>query len=252
MSSFKKASKSFRRIHQERSQPKSRKHFGLLEKKKDYKIRAGRWHKKQDLLLALRRKAEAKNPDEFYYKMTSTKLKDGVHELSSAEPTMTEDQQKLMKTRDICYVQMKRMSEAKKIERLKGELHFLESEEKGSGQHTFFVDTKEEVSSFDLASRLDTDPKLIPRLFNRPTLHTLRSVPIIGSTDPRVLESQAKSRARQYHLLEQHVVREAKLMVTQQKIQTRKDLMDKRQKVRVKHETKTSPAVYRFKLERQR
>uniref|UniRef100_UPI00358E4DD5 probable U3 small nucleolar RNA-associated protein 11 n=1 Tax=Myxine glutinosa TaxID=7769 RepID=UPI00358E4DD5 len=251
MSSFKKATKSFRRIHQERSQPKSRKNLGLLEKKKDYKIRARHWHRKQDLLLALRRKAEEKNPDEFYYKMTSTKLQDGVHETSAAEPTVTEDQQKLMKTQDICYVQMKCMSEAKKIERLKGELHFLESEEE-SGRHTFFVDTKDEVSSFDLASRLDTDPELIPRIFNRPKLHTLQTRPVVGSTDPRVLKRQARTRAQQYHLLEQHVAREAKLLVTQQKIQTRKDLLDKRQKVKVKPETKSSPAIYRFKLERQR
>lgn len=57
------------KIHYERSQPSERKRFGLLEKHKDYKQRAENYHRKEEQLQNLRRKAAAKNPDEFYHKM---------------------------------------------------------------------------------------------------------------------------------------------------------------------------------------
>lgn len=78
MSSFKKAFQS--RRHQERSQPLGRqKRFGLLEKKADYKARAGDYHRKQDALNTLHAKAQQRNPDEFYFGMVSTATRNGVH-----------------------------------------------------------------------------------------------------------------------------------------------------------------------------
>ena len=64
MSSLRNAVK--RVAHKERSQPKSRQHLGLLEKKKDYKVRATDFHRKEDRIKAMRQKASMKNPDEFY------------------------------------------------------------------------------------------------------------------------------------------------------------------------------------------
>ncbi|XP_061920029.1 probable U3 small nucleolar RNA-associated protein 11 [Entelurus aequoreus] len=75
MSSFRKALKSRQRSHHEQSQPAFRKHLGLLQKKKDYKLRADDYHKKQNTLKALKKKALEKNPDEFYHNMVNSQIK---------------------------------------------------------------------------------------------------------------------------------------------------------------------------------
>ncbi|XP_069828785.1 probable U3 small nucleolar RNA-associated protein 11 [Dendropsophus ebraccatus] len=249
---FRKALKSRQKNHRERSQPGFRKNLGLLEKKKDYKLRADDYRKKKKTLDALRRKALEKNPDEFYFKMTSTKLQDGVHVMKQETEEVTEEQLKIMRTQDIKYVEMKRVAEAKKIERLKSELHLLDAEGKPKNRHTFFCDTKKEVRHFDLAERLNTAPELVNRVYNRPTLETLHNQTVKGPTAAKELKKLAKQRRQQYEILSQRIEREREMFVITQKIQTRKDLMDKRLKKKVVKETKNSPAIYKFKKQRKR
>ncbi|XP_077193365.1 putative U3 small nucleolar RNA-associated protein 11 [Paroedura picta] len=251
-SAFKKAAKAGQRQHRERAQLASRKHLGLLEKKKDYKLRADDYHKKQNVLQALRRKAQEKNPDEFYFKMTRVQLEDGVHVIKQQEEERTLEQQKLMKTQDLKYIEMKRVAEAKKIERLKSELHLLEAEGKQPNKHTFFFDSKKEVQSFDPATHLNTAPELMGRVYNRPTLEALQKKSILGTTHPDQLQKLAKQRKYQYNLLMQRIERERKMFVIAQKLQTRKDLLDKTQKVKVKKETVNRAAVYKFQFRRKR
>ncbi|KAG5271403.1 hypothetical protein AALO_G00179330 [Alosa alosa] len=253
MSSFRKALKSRQRDHKERSQLGFRKHLGLLEKKKDYKLRADDYHKKQNTLSALRKKAMDKNPDEFYFKMINSQLKDGVHvEKKKTEEEMTDEQKKVMRTQDIKYVEMKRVSEAKKIERLKSGLHLLDAEGKQKNEHVFFVDSKKEVEAFDLATHLNTVPELVKRTFNRPTVETLEKKSIVGAVEPRNIEKIARQRRNQYEILSQRIEREKKMFVISQKIQTRKDLQDKTRKVKVKGETANSAAIYKFDAKRKR
>ena len=57
----------------------ARRQYGLLEKKKDYKLRADDFHKKEEALRRLRRKAEERNPDEFYFAMQGAQTRQGVH-----------------------------------------------------------------------------------------------------------------------------------------------------------------------------
>ena len=65
----------------------ARRQYGLLEKKKDYKLRADDFHKKEEALRRLRRKAEERNPDEFYFAMQGAQTRQGVHAKRCAAAT---------------------------------------------------------------------------------------------------------------------------------------------------------------------
>lgn len=135
MSSFKNIMP--RREHRERLQPSRRiaKH-GLLEKKKDYKVRARDANRKSRRLKLLREKAAFRNPDEFYHAMSSAaptdrgrvrKVRDakqvgeGDHHVADGEV------RRLVETQDRAYVRMKIDREKRCVEKAKGRLHFLEA-----------------------------------------------------------------------------------------------------------------------------
>lgn len=64
-----------RRNHKERSQLVHRGKFGILEKHKDYVLRARDYHSKKDRITRLRQKAAERNKDEFYFAMNRQKTK---------------------------------------------------------------------------------------------------------------------------------------------------------------------------------
>ncbi|KQJ81788.1 hypothetical protein BRADI_5g03100v3 [Brachypodium distachyon] len=92
-----------RRAHKERAQPEARKKFGLLEKHKDYVVRAKAFHRKEDFIRKLKEKASFKNPDEFYFKMINSRTVDGVHR-SKPETNYTEEELLLLKNKDMGYI----------------------------------------------------------------------------------------------------------------------------------------------------
>ncbi|CAM6120734.1 unnamed protein product [Calypogeia fissa] len=159
MSSLRNAVK--RRTHKERSQPSDRNRLGLLEKHKDYVLRAKDFHKKEKRIQVLREKAAFKNPDEFYYKMINSKLVDGVHR-PKAGKEYSQEEVLLMKTQDIRYVLNKAQSEQKKVERLKAVLHSVGQAPTNS--HVYFAEDRLEAEKIATLA-VDTEPilKKVPK-----------------------------------------------------------------------------------------
>ncbi|KAG5040620.1 hypothetical protein JHK82_012741 [Glycine max] len=136
-----------RRAHKERSQPSSRKKFGLLEKHKDYVQRAKAFHKKEGTLRKLREKAANRNEDEFYFKMVRTKTVDGVHKPESEANKYTQQELMLMKTQDMGYILQKIQSERNKIERLTASLHSIDKQP--VNKHVLFAEEREEAKELE-------------------------------------------------------------------------------------------------------
>ena len=202
MSSLRNAVK--RVTHKERSQPQSRHHLGLLEKKSDYKLRSRDYHAKQSRLKSMRTKISNRNPDEFYFGMHRSKVDgmsrndtgrhvktDEARRIEMEEKGLSQDAIKIMKDQDLAYVRMQRLMDGKKIERLQSSLHYLENTnvddddvDTGGGggrkavgkkrKHTVFVEGGEkEAQEFNVAKHFDTIPELMGRAFNRPRIKTL-------------------------------------------------------------------------------
>uniref|UniRef100_V5HBW4 Probable U3 small nucleolar RNA-associated protein 11 n=1 Tax=Ixodes ricinus TaxID=34613 RepID=V5HBW4_IXORI len=143
MSSFAKAAKASQRIHKERQQPESRRHLGVLEKKKDYKLRARDYQNKQQKLKRLQQRALTRNPDEFYFHMINSKLQRGEHHEKLKGEEFTPAQLKLMQTQDLNYITLKRVAEARKVDKLQANLHLLGDDNGPVNTHTFFCRLEE-------------------------------------------------------------------------------------------------------------
>ncbi|KAF8846172.1 u3 small nucleolar RNA-associated protein 11 [Paxillus ammoniavirescens] len=111
-----------RRNHKERSQLSNRAKYGVLEKHKDYVLRARDYHSKQDRLNRLRQKAADRNKDEFYFAMKNEKTAEGVHAKDRGNVAIPMDMVKLLKTQDEGYIRTMRAVGLKKIDRIKRQL----------------------------------------------------------------------------------------------------------------------------------
>ena len=185
MSSLRNAVK--RIAHKERSQPQARKHLGILEKKKDYKKRADDFHRKEDRIKKMQQKASMRNPDEFYFGMNSTKMKDGKHQVTDgSNSSLSHDMIRLMKDQDLSYVRMKKQQDVKKADKLKSNLHLMgiggetDDNKNGGGgskrKHTIFLDTVDDANTFNVAEHFDTLPEIANRAYNRPRISKLRQI----------------------------------------------------------------------------
>lgn len=148
--------------HRERAQPTNRRKYGLLEKKKDYKLRAEDYHKKQAHLRLLRTKAEQANEDEFNFGMIRSRTQDGVRVADRGNQALSNDAVKLLKTQDEGYIRALESTERNKVDRQKGSLVMP-----GEGKHTVFLDNEKEAKAFNPARHFDTDPSLVKRRENR-------------------------------------------------------------------------------------
>jgi len=183
--------------------------------------------------------------------MVRSRMEDGDHVEKPKDEECTPEQLKLMQTQDLKYIAHKRNVEAKKIEKLQSELHLIDTEK--SNTHTFFVDSKTDAQSFDVAKRLDTHPSLLNRTHNRPRLDNLKDMNLtqLASSSAEDLNEDS---TKAYRLLEKRIAREKQLLVAQQKMEVKIVLQNKKQTKpkRIAPGTKNSAPVYKWKTERKR
>ncbi|XP_041786620.1 probable U3 small nucleolar RNA-associated protein 11 [Anopheles merus] len=252
MSSWKKAAKTNQKVHRERAQPSARQHLGLLEKKKDYKLRARDRNQKESTLKLLRKRALNKNPDEFYHHMINSKIQEGEHHELEKGDEFTKDQIKLMQTQDYKYVAMKRTVEANKIRRLQGQLHMTDVVNETPNKHIFFVEDEQEATEFNLAERLDTHPDLVGRRSNRPRLKDLSKLKL--AVGPEDIARINQERDLSYRELMRRIDREKELTVVQKTLEIKRALKQKRA-LKPKLVAKGTPhqaPQFKFKFERKR
>ncbi|EDQ87902.1 uncharacterized protein MONBRDRAFT_33162 [Monosiga brevicollis MX1] len=252
MSSFAKAAKAQRRAHRERAQPLHRSKFGLLEKDKDWKTRRDDYKSKQKRLRALAIKARERNPDEFYFSMVKQQTKNGRHVLKDDElEHLTAEQLQVYRSQDLGYVGMRLTQEKRQIERLQSDLHMLvNSQGSGHGKHTVFVDSKQQLKSFDAAKHFDTPRELLDRPFNR--LHTkqLQETELV-MPEARARKKMNRARSRAYEELAERKDRVTKIAKVANTLQLQKNLAEKGARTKVKGGKGKAP-VYKWKQQRKR
>ncbi|RVX67521.1 hypothetical protein B0A52_08874 [Exophiala mesophila] len=113
-----------RRPHKERSQISSRQKWGLLEKHKDYSLRAQDYNTKKKKISQLSQKARERNPDEFAFGMISQgkaglgKHKSGLGPDGEKAASLSVDAVKLLKTQDAGYLKTLAARGRKEIEKV--------------------------------------------------------------------------------------------------------------------------------------
>ncbi|KAI9908716.1 hypothetical protein PsorP6_016120 [Peronosclerospora sorghi] len=241
-----------RREHKERGQPRARQKLGLLEKHKDYVLRARDYHDKQKRLTALRRKAAMRNPDEFHRRMVESRTDEGVHvSTHNHMQTLDADALRTLKTQDLAYLHMKRAVDLRKAEKLTRGLHFVDAPR--TNRHTIFVEEDDAVDTFDLAQHFDTAPELVDRAFNRLRTHDLATAALPDvATDRKLKYKMQVEKDAMYRELRDRLTRAKKLGHMSAKLDLERKVQAKGKKRKVQDAANGLPAVYRWKQERQK
>lgn len=206
--------------HKERAQLLGRLKYGLLEKKKDYRLRANDFNQKKAALKALRQQAAEYNPDEYYHAMIKRKTDaDGIEVVEKEHAHLSHDQIKLFKSQDLNYVRTMRLNEASKIRRLKERLNFA-----AEGKHTVFVDSAEAQASFDSAAHFQTDASMLERRENRLRAAQLERVRP-GAMDAASKRAAEREKLRDYRELKDRMERERQLREVEEALERTKELM---------------------------
>ena len=218
-------------------------------------LRARDFHKKEAAIKTLRRKAEERNPDEFYFAMEHARTKGGVHVSSSdTRNKYTNEQIRLMKTQDVGYLMHKSQAERSKVERLQQNLHLV-GQPAPERKHIVFVDDEKELEKFDPAAHFDTPADLLDRAFNRPRNEQLLKPIVVSSTGSesleKTLQKAEKLRKLAYDELEKRKSRESSLKAVADHLEMQKMTMSAGRRVKLKDAPSSKP-VYRWKAERKR
>lgn len=181
-----------KRTYKERGQLQSRKKLGFLEKKKDYKVRANDFQKKQKKYKTLVEQTRTKNPDEFYFQMDNSKIIDGENYTINKEDDRKQviqkrinNHQKILnlvnhkrsvvdKLSKKLEVEMQGISNTLKLE--DNEEEDIDDEEdnedinnnsKKPFSHKLFFDDMEEIENFEAEKHFNTSSNMIGNTHNR-------------------------------------------------------------------------------------
>ena len=225
--------------YKERVQPVARRKLGMLEKHKDYVERARNMRQKKSQMKEVRRRIQNRNPDEFRFQMENARLDTatGKRRLLASrlererQEKFGKQEQQLLRTQDIAYLEMRRSVDMKKIEKLRAELHG--TDEPMRARHTLFVDddVAEQVKKADqpqavVAGALGTLPELLETRA-RPTLAALRSGKsvVVGGAPTGELDATAeKNRRRRYLEMQARAKRADKLAELSRELEMRREL----------------------------
>ncbi|KAK6439896.1 hypothetical protein LTR95_003894 [Oleoguttula sp. CCFEE 5521] len=159
-----------RRNHKERAQPAERQKWGILEKHKDYSLRAKDHNLKKRKLSALKSKAADRNEDEFYFGMMRSQSRNGVKVAKRGEEnaggggkTLNMDVVRLMKTQDVGYLRTVLQATRREMEGLEKEVRGqevgvrVEVPTSGKGRVVFGESEEDVVAVADLTMEDDED-----------------------------------------------------------------------------------------------
>ncbi|KAI5781815.1 small-subunit processome [Geopyxis carbonaria] len=223
-----------RRNHKERSQPAERARWGLLEKRKDYKLRSQDYKRKKKATAELRAVARDRNPDEYRPTMTRSRTTDGGIKVSTRPEStvLSNEQTLLLKTQDAGYLRTQAVMERRKIEALEEKLAFVGGEKKGG--HTVFVNTVDEAKTLKPEEYFDTHPEMLGRQWNRMRTSQLAAGAGIGKkegeeadVEAKDKKKMAKEREKSYRELEARMKREEDLRKVERELELQRQRMGK-------------------------
>lgn len=217
-------------------------------------VRADDYKKKKKTIKALKKKAAERNPDEFYFKMNSSQMRNGVHR-EIKNNAMDIETAKMFKTQDQGYLNYKKSIEMRKIEKLRENLHFIDSSEQLSkvrNSHKLFVDDAEAVEKFDRVSHFNTSEELLSRSFNRISKDDIKKLQdsVIQKASVKKINSAISEK---YTELSQRLKRLKKIDSAVQAVTLQRNLMGKGTKRKLEIESDQGKVtVYKWKRERLR
>ncbi|KAK2875626.1 hypothetical protein FQN49_001563 [Arthroderma sp. PD_2] len=136
-----------RRVHRERAQPAAREKWGILEKHKDYSLRAKDYNIKKAQLQRLREKARDRNPDEFAYGMMSDRAKTHGKHGARESKSLNHATVSLLKTQDAGYLRVVGERVRRQLVQTEQEVSLqngIKEAESLGGKKMIFVDSVEE------------------------------------------------------------------------------------------------------------
>lgn len=148
-----------RRPHKERSQTQARQKWGLLEKHKDYSLRAKDYNQKKAKLNILSQKSKERHPDEFAFGMLSAgSSAQGKHGRRGDENRLSHDAVQLLKTQDAGYLRTTAARTRKEIEKVKEEVGMDKAGKRGFASSTNKVEFDEQGEPVKKRRRVSSIP----------------------------------------------------------------------------------------------